>query len=125
MGKVTLPETTIDDIALEVGAVLVRSDGSVFNKAARVVNRVKSQVDDVAPPPTGIDAATLQAIVEAVLSKLPPPTHVVDVKVPELAIPAAPPPTVVVQKPTHGWEFEFERNGDGSIKKIVARPVEQ
>lgn len=56
--------------------------------------------------------ASLEAVAESI-SKAKPPT----VTVP------APVVTVNAAKPSSGWKFEIEQNGNGSLKSMTARPL--
>jgi hypothetical protein len=99
----------LEDLALELGATLEYDDGNVFNVAGRRGQRM--------PRGEGLDPMKELADKVALLADRP-----IHVKV------DAPAPQVVVQpaeaKKTVAWTFEFERNADGTIKRIHATPKE-
>lgn len=97
------------DLALELGGTLRTDDGRVFNSEGRVGAR---QVRPKQDP----QERMLQLLVEQL--KTPPQVHTT-VNVPEAA-----PPSVVVENKASAvsWTFDFERNADGTIKRIRATP---
>lgn len=99
------------DLALELGGTVELDDGTVFNAEGRTGTRVKPV------PPKSENERLLELLTQIVKT---PPVVNTTVEVPE-----ATPPTVLVQpapsKPV-SWSFEFDRNADGTIKRIRATP---
>ena len=118
----TQRNTANEDLALELGAKLVRKDGSIFNAAGRsdvvrLPKRAEStpiKTETSAPPQTNFDGLT------KALSDMMEKLHL---QQPVINVPEAPAPVVTVQQPQRvlDWTFTFERNGDGTIKSIRAK----
>lgn len=121
--------SNLEDLALELGASVRYEDGRVFNSSARSgVRRLPAQPPAPTPAPAPVPvavtpkedshAALLQKVVE--LLARPQPT----ITLPEFKFPApvaAPVPPAVAAKPVV-WRFDFERNYDGTLKSITAKP---
>lgn len=117
--------TADEDLALELGAKLVRKDGSVFNAAGRSgVSRLPVNRQSAPPPPqpeppphpAPDNSALLEKLVQMLaLMQQPQPQAA-----PEINIPA---PVVTVQPAAKvlEWDFTFSHNPDGSIKSIKAK----
>lgn len=120
----------VKDLALEMGATVKYADGRKFNTAGVQATRqpkpraaepkvaAPAPVPSPAPPPPAADnSALLQQLIAAL-------NRPINVAVPEMA-----PPQVTVQaaspaNPT-AWTFDFERNQNGTIKRILAKPSKE
>lgn len=122
MARVRLGELyDLEDLALETGASIEYNDGRKFNTSKVQGKRVKQEAEQPVAKPDNT-AEILKQIV-LLLSR---PVEVV--------VPPMPAPVVTVNLPEEkededegedkatGWVFEFERNYNGTIKRIVAMP---
>jgi hypothetical protein len=116
--------TADEDLALELGAKLVRTDGSIFNAGGRVgvtrlpINKAPVPVTPPVPQPPPQDNSAMLQVLQLMVEKMQPqPT-------PEFNIPA---PVVTVQPAQRvlDWTFDFSRNPDGTIKSIRARATQE
>lgn len=120
----------VDDLALETGATVESPDGSKFNAAGLQTKR-KPQM--VAPPPAlepeEAEDETPEPPHPEVLALLKQLVEVVKRPV-EVTIPPIPAPQVTVKAPDQkasaprAWTFDFERNSNGTIKRINATSKE-
>lgn len=116
----------VEDLALELGAVVEYADGRKFNTAGTQAKRQSKPPRPTpapAPPPVVVpsqdnSAALMQQIVQQLSTALSRPVSVMlpEMPVPQVTVAAAP-----AAKPT-SWSFEFERNPNGTIKRINATP---
>jgi hypothetical protein len=114
----------LEDLALETGATIEYADGRKFNTVGMQGKRQLKQpakTPEVAPAPAPTPAppvADNSAIVSQLLELLNRPVQV--------SLPEMPTPNVVVNQPAAApvtaWTFEFERNPNGTIKRIRATP---
>lgn len=113
----------VEDLALELGATVRHSDGSVFNSAGRSgVTRLRKPTVEPAPAPAPVQQSGHEQLTTALLEMMQ-----------KLHVPQSAPPTVnvapaqvTVQPQTRcSWEFSFTRNPDGTIKSIKATPVKE
>jgi len=123
--KVNINDSDMEDLALELGSTVRRLDGSVFNSSGRAgVRRLpKPPVPEIAaaPPAPVSDNTALLKVLQDMVAKMQPQA-VPEIRMPEINVPA---PQVVVQAAKKcSWEFEFNRNPDGTIKSIKATPKE-
>jgi hypothetical protein len=114
----------VDDLALETGATVESPDGRKFNSAGVVAKRKpvvapapepEVEDEDEGPePPHPEVLALLKQLVEVVKRPV------------EVTIPPIPAPQVTVKaaeqkvSPPKAWTFDFERNPNGTIKRINA-----
>ena len=110
----------IEDLALETGATVEYANARSFNttgrQAARAVKPKMAPAPVVQPEPPKPDvSADLLRQMIAVLNRP------VDVRLPEMPAPQVTVAAAPVVKPT-SWSFEFERNSNGTIKRINATP---
>jgi hypothetical protein len=113
----------LEDLALETGGKVSYSDGRQFNTSGMKATRKPVESAPKAPPPPPVvetpktDPATTE-LLRQVVALLNRP---VEVKLPDM-----PAPQVVVNTPDAPkaapvtWSFEFERNPNGTIKRITA-----
>lgn len=118
---------SIEDLALEVGATVDYADGRKFNT---------SQVKDKRlPKPRPMSAPSVASVVpeapkndetvemlKQVISLLNRPVEVrmPDIPAPQVSVTAATPAAQPVR-----WAFEFDRNPNGTIKRINAIPQQE
>lgn len=116
----------VDDLALETGATVESPDGSKFNAAGLQTKRRPQVV--ASPPPESEDEdedETPEPPHPEVLALLKQLVEVVKRPV-EVTIPPIPAPQVTVTTPERktsapkSWTFDFERNSNGTIKRINA-----
>jgi len=114
----------LEDLALETGATVEYANGRKFNTSGREALRTPKQkavapapVEPVQPKPD-VSADLLRQMI-AILNRP------VDVRLPEMPAPqvTVTVPAQAVSKPV-SWTFEFERNTNGTIKRINATPKE-
>lgn len=112
----------LEDLALETGASVEYANGRTFNTTGRqAVRAVKPKVPapvaaPVAPEPPKQDvSAELMRQMIAILNRP------VDVRLPEMPAPQVTVAAAPAAKPV-SWAFEFERNPNGTIKRINATP---
>lgn len=122
----------VKDLALEMGATVQYTDGRRFNTAGvQAVRQPKQRVEAKPqpapappPPPTTapVPAVDNSALIQQLIAAINRPVNV--------TIPDIPPPQVTVQSaaptvsPT-SWVFDFERNSNGTIKRIHATPSKE
>ena len=117
----------LDELALETGATIESPDGSKFNSAGMRLKRkpaaakpepapepVPAPEPEIPEPPHPEVLALLKQLVEVVKRPV------------EVTIPPIPAPQVTVKAPEQkasspkAWTFDFERNSNGTIKRINA-----
>lgn len=115
----------IEDLALETGATVEYANGRTFNTTGRQATRVAKPRAIPAPIPTSAPIAQPEPkpdvsadLLRQMISILNRP---VDVRLPEMPVPQVTIAAAPVAKPT-SWSFEFERNSNGTIKRINATP---
>jgi len=114
----------LEDLALETGATVEYANGRMFNTAGRqAVRAVKPKAPAPAPvaqsEPTKPDvSAELLRQMMAILNR-PVEVRLPEMPAPQVTIAAAP-----AAAPT-SWSFEFERNANGTIKRINATPSKE
>ena len=117
----------LEDLALETGSSIDYADGSKFNSGGEVAKRRAPKLapvpevedededEDETPEPPNPEMMALLKQLVAVVSRP------VEVRLPPM--PAA--QVVVKEAPepaqAKAWEFEFERNANGTIKRINAK----
>jgi hypothetical protein len=118
MARVRLGELyDLEDLALETGAAIEFSDGRKFNTTKSQGKRVKKEE---APEQNMARPDNTAEILKQIVLLLSRPVEVV--------VPPMPAPIVTVNLPEEEedddkpveWVFEFERNYNGTIKRIVA-----
>lgn len=125
MADVRLDHYDLKELALETGAQVTYPDGKVFNTAGLKGGRKPAEAK-VSPAPTPEPKAVEppkqdDRMVELMRQMLALLNRPVEVKLPEM-----PTPNVVVNAPEAksvqptNWVFEFERNPNGTIKRINA-----
>jgi hypothetical protein len=118
----------LEDLALETGSSIDYADGSKFNSAGEVAKRrapkavampeAEDDENETPEPPNPEMMALLKQLVTVV-------SRPVEVKFPPI-----PAPQVTVQATEQkvvapkAWTFEFERNSNGTIKRINAKSTE-
>jgi hypothetical protein len=113
----------LEDLALEMGATVEYANGRTFNTAGvQAVRAVKPKVPAPTPapivqpePPKPDVSADLLRQMISILNRP------VDVRLPEMPVPQVTIAAAPAAKPT-SWSFEFERNSNGTIKRINATP---
>jgi hypothetical protein len=122
--KLTHP---LEDLALDLGARVDYADGKVFNTSGRAgAARLVHPKPDAAPAASTSNEQLLQAITKLLEQRPLQNPAPVDVRLPEIVLPPHPAPTVVVEKAAPvSWSFEFERNANGTLKRIVAKPIKE
>jgi len=116
----------LDELALETGATIESPDGSKFNAAGVQVKRKPMVAKQPVPEPE-VEAKeeTPEPPNPEVLALLKQLVAVVSRPV-EVKIPPIPAPQVTVKAPEQkasspkAWTFDFERNSNGTIKRINA-----
>jgi len=115
----------VEDLALETGATVESPDGRKFNSAGLTTKRKPvvappvpepevEDKDEGPEPPHPEVLALLKQLVEVVKRPV------------EVTIPPIPAPQVTVKAPEQkvsapkAWTFDFERNSNGTIKRINA-----
>lgn len=116
----------VDDLALETGATVESPDGRKFNAAGLQAKRKPQMVAPPEPEPEDKDEdETPEPPHPEVLALLKQLVEVVKRPV-EVTIPPIPAPQVTVKAPEQkasapkAWTFDFERNSNGTIKRINA-----
>jgi hypothetical protein len=113
----------IEDLALETGATVEYANGRKFNTSGREAARKPKPV----AVPTPVEPAPVKPDVSADLLRqmIAVLNRPVDVRLPEMPAPqvTVTPAAQVASKPV-SWTFEFERNPNGTIKRINATPKE-
>lgn len=114
----------LEDLALETGSTIEYSNGKKFNSAGVEGQRrvtPKEPVVKQVPAPEPVAKPQNNEIVNQLLALLNRP---IEVKVPPVQPPQVTvnPPSVTVAPVT--WVFDFERNANGTIKRITATPQE-
>jgi len=113
----------IEDLALETGATVEYASGRKFNTSGREAARKPKPV----AVPTPVESAPVKPDVSAELLRqmIAVLNRPVDVRLPEMPAPqvTVTPAAQVASKPV-SWTFEFERNPNGTIKRINATPKE-
>lgn len=116
----------VEDLALELGATVEYANGRKFNTAGtKALRKPKPPVEDVAEkkaeplPPPSVDQSLLQQVIQQLSAALNRPVTVTlpDMPAPQVTVQAGSPVTPV------SWVFEFERNPNGTIKRINATPA--
>jgi len=113
----------LEDLALETGSSLEFADGRKFNSAGLQTSRkvrepvaVSAPAPAPAPPPA--PAPDLTPLLQQLIAAVNRPV--------EVTIPPMPAPQITVQaaeqkaSPPQAWTFDFERNANGTIKRINA-----
>jgi hypothetical protein len=95
----------LEGLALEFGATLEYDDGNVFNVSGRRGTRL--------PKPEEPEQDKVGELLQKVSELASRP---IEVKV------EAPAPAAATPAKVSAWTFEFERNDDGTIKRIHATP---
>ena len=114
----------LEDLALETGATVEYANGRMFNTAGRqAVRAVKPKAPAPAPgaqpePAKPDVSAELLRQMMAILNR-PVEVRLPEMPAPQVTIAAAP-----AAAPT-SWSFEFERNANGTIKRINATPSKE
>lgn len=116
----------LEDFALETGSSVEYPDGRRFNSAGvQAQRRIKDKPVEAAPSPTAsVPAAPapsmdMTAVMRQLIAAINRPV--------EVTLPPMPAPQVVVKEAEkkasapRSWTFEFERNSNGTIKKIHAK----
>jgi hypothetical protein len=120
----------VEDLALELGATVEYANGRKFNtagmKALRKakLNVVEDEEDEEEEAeekrsPSAVDTSLLQQVIQQLSTALNRPVAVTlpEMPVPQVTVQAGNPVTPV------SWVFEFERNPNGTIKRINATPA--
>lgn len=115
----------VEDLALELGATVEYPDGRKFNTAGTQAKRqakAPSPAPALAPAPAPApdpNTALMQQMVQQLAVALSRPVSVTlpDIPAPQIVVQ----PSEVTAQPT-SWVFEFERNPNGTIKRINAKP---
>lgn len=115
-----------EELALELGATIESPDGSKFNTAGAKLKRKPVAAPPPPPEPEDEDEdETPEPPHPEVLALLKQIVEVVKRPV-EVTIPPIPAPQVTVKAPDQkvsapkAWTFDFERNPNGTIKRINA-----
>ena len=117
---------SIEDLALEVGATVDYPDGRKFNtERVKEKRQVRPRPVAVAPAPVVPQAQKpdeTAEILKQIISLLNRPVEVrmPDIPAPQVSVTAATPATQPVR-----WAFEFDRNPNGTIKRINAIPQQE
>ena len=117
----------LEDLALEMGATVDYADGRKFN-TSQVKEKRSSKPRSMVSPPVQSIALPIQKndetveMLKQVISLLNRP---VEVRMPDI-----PAPQVTITAPTSTaqpvrWAFEFDRNPNGTIKRINATPQQE
>ena len=112
----------LEDLALDTGATIEYADGRKFNTGG-VQSLRTPRATPPAPAPTPVpapveavrplfDAVILQQLIAALNRPV------------TVTLENTPAPSAAVQA-THNWTFEFERNPNGTIKRIYATTNEK
>lgn len=113
----------LEDLALETGATVEYANGRTFNTAGRQTMRaakpkapapVAAPVVQPEPAKSDVSAELMRQMI-AVLNRP------VDVRLPEMPAPQVTVSAAPAAQPV-SWTFEFERNTNGTIKRINATP---
>ena len=120
---------SMEDLALEVGATVNYPDGRTFNASGMRGKRerkptpapapVAPSVEPVAPAPKNDETVEMLKQVISLLNR-PVEVRMPDIPAPQVTVTA---PTSTAQ-PTR-WAFEFDRNPNGTIKRINAIPQQE
>lgn len=120
----------LEDLALKTGATVEYGDGRKFNTTKIRGRKVaKQQESEPSPPQEPIIPAAeprqefTAEMFQQLLALLNRP---VEVRLPE--IPAPQVTVATPEQPTSkqvSWSFEFERNPNGTIKRISATPIKE
>jgi hypothetical protein len=117
----------IEDLALETGATVEYASGRRFNTSGREAVRKPKPVAAPAAPAAPAEPTPAKPDVSADLLRqmIAVLNRPVDVRLPEMPVPqvTVTPAAQVASKPV-SWIFEFERNPNGTIKRINATPKE-
>lgn len=114
----------LKDLALETGATVEYANGRTFNTTGRQAVRAAKPKATPAPTPAPVAqpeppkpdvSAELMRQMIAILNRP------VDVRLPEMPAPQVTVAAAPAAKPV-SWAFEFERNPNGTIKRITATP---
>lgn len=118
---------SIEDLALEVGATVDYANGRKFN-TSQVKDKRVAKPRSVPPPPVPSVAPEVPKndetveMLKQVISLLNRPVEVrmPDIPAPQVSVTAATPAAQPVR-----WAFEFERNPNGTIRRINATPQQE
>jgi hypothetical protein len=118
----------LEDLALELGATVEYDDGRKFNTAQMRGKRPVKPRTEMAPPPMASVAPVAPKndetveMLKQVISLLNRPVEVrmPDMPAPQVTVTASAP----VAQPVR-WAFEFDRNPNGTIKRINATPQQE
>lgn len=118
----------LEDLALELGATVEYDDGRKFNTARMRGKRPAKPQKEAAPPsvasvvPEAPKNDETVEMLKQVISLLNRPVEVrmPDMPAPQVSVTAATP----VAQPVR-WAFEFDRNPNGTIKRINAIPQQE
>jgi hypothetical protein len=118
----------VEDLALELGATVEYANGRKFNTAGmkalrkaklKVVEDEEEDEEEEKRSPPAVDTSLLQQVIQQLSAALNRPVAVTlpEMPVPQVTVQAGNPVTPV------SWVFEFERNPNGTIKRINATPA--
>lgn len=120
----------VEDLALELGATVEYANGRKFNTAGtkaqrkpklQVVEKEDEEEDEEEEKrkPPAVDTSLLQQVIQQLSAALNRPVAVTlpEMPTPQVTVQAGNPVTPV------SWVFEFERNPNGTIKRINATPA--
>ena len=120
------PLFDVENLALETGATLEYADGRKFNTAGAALKRMRkapmpapAPAPAAPPAPAGLSVEMLQQILQAL--NRPVQVTLPDIPAPSVTVSA---PAAVAPSPPTKWTFEFERNPNGTIKRIHATSKE-
>jgi hypothetical protein len=108
-----ITEAELEAFALEFGATVKDEGGRVFNAQGR---KITPKLKKPEPPKVDPTQALLEKISELVNRPVDVQVNVPAPPAARVMLKAAEPPKV------SAWTFEFERNDDGTIKRIHATP---
>ena len=109
--KTTINEDDLEAFALEFGATVEDERGRVFNaQGKKIVPRIKK----AEPPPVDPTQLLLAKLTEMVSRPVEVQVNMPSPPAAKVMLKQAEPPKV------SAWTFEFERNADGTIKRIHA-----
>lgn len=116
----------LEDLALETGATVEYANGRMFNTAGRqAVRAVKPKAPAPAPTPAvQPESAKPDVSAELLRQMMAILNRPVEVRLPEMPAPQVTVAAATVVSPT-SWSFEFERNANGTIKRINATPSKE
>lgn len=119
-----LDPESVKALALELGAEVEFEDGRVFNAEQRNVES-RPRPKPAAPPPPPAPSIDLKPLLDQLaalsVSQKALADAVSSAQAPQVVVPA--PQVTVTPRKVTSWRFDFERNGDGTIRALVASPV--